>query len=198
MTTVVGITGGIGAGKTTLSEHLKKNGFLVHESDKVVSKMYTKPKKSFKEFIKKNISYELVKNKKINKKKLTEIIFNNTTLKKRLEKHIHKEVRLSRKEFIQKNKKTKKNIIFVDIPLLLENNLELGLDLVVCIISSKKNRTKRILKNKKFNKKTLNKIFRAQTSDKDRRRRSQIIINNNKTKKDFIFSAERALIGFLK
>ncbi len=198
MTTVVGITGGIGAGKTTLSEHLKKNGFLVHESDKVVSKMYTKPKKSFKEFIKKNISYELVKNKKINKKKLTEIIFNNTTLKKRLEKHIHKEVRLSRKEFIQKNKKTKKNIIFVDIPLLLENNLELGLDLVVCIISSKKNRTKRILKNKKFNKKTLNKIFRAQTSDKDRRRRSQIIINNNKTKKDFIFNAEQALIGLLK
>ena len=33
MTKVVGITGGIGSGKTTLTEHLKKKDFLVHESD---------------------------------------------------------------------------------------------------------------------------------------------------------------------
>ena len=55
MTKVVGITGGIGSGKTTLSEYLKKIGFLVHESDKVVSKMYMMPNKSFTNFIKKNI-----------------------------------------------------------------------------------------------------------------------------------------------
>ena len=45
MTKLVGITGGIGSGKTTLSNHLKKLGYLVHESDVVVSEMYTKPKK---------------------------------------------------------------------------------------------------------------------------------------------------------
>ena len=40
MTKIIGITGGIGSGKSTLSEHLKKLRFPVHESDKVVSKMY--------------------------------------------------------------------------------------------------------------------------------------------------------------
>ena len=78
--------------------------------------------------------------------------------------------------------------------MLLEKKLEKNFDLIVCVISTKKNRTKRILKNKKFSKKTLNKIFKAQTTDKERRSKSNLIINNNKTKKDFIFSIKKALI----
>ncbi len=194
MTKLVGITGGIGSGKTTLSNHLKKNGYMVHESDLVVSQMYIKPKEQFLNFIKEKISQDAVKNNKINKKKITNIIFNNETIKRKLERHIHKEVKLSRDNFIKKNTKKKKKIIFADIPLLLEKKLEKKFDLVICVISSKKNRTKRILKNKKFTKETLNKIFRLQTSDTERRRRSQIIINNNKTKKDFILDIKKALI----
>ena len=49
MTKVVGITGGIGSGKTTLSKYLKQTGFFVHESDKVVSDIYKNPKKKFSE-----------------------------------------------------------------------------------------------------------------------------------------------------
>ena len=81
---------------------------------------------------------------------------------------------------------------------MFENKLEKNFDLVICIISSKKNRTKRVLKDKKFTKKNLNKIFKIQTTDQERKKRSQIIINNNKTKKDFIFRAEKALMGLVK
>ena len=81
---------------------------------------------------------------------------------------------------------------------MFENKLEKSFDLVICIISSKKNRSKRVLKNKKFTKENLNKIFKAQTTDKERKKRSQIIINNNKTKKDFIFSIEKVLIELIK
>ena len=70
--------------------------------------------------------------------------------------------------------------------------------MVICIISSRKNRTKRVLKNKKFTKENLNKIIKAQTTDKERKKRSQIIINNNKTKKDFIFSVEKVLTSLIK
>ncbi len=198
MTKVVAITGGIGSGKTTLSEHLKKTGFLVHESDKVVSSMYIKPKKSFISFIKSKISKSAVEKDKIKKQEIVNIIFNNKEAKTELEKYIHKEIQLSRLKFIQKNLKAKEKVVFVDVPLLLENKLEKNFDLVVCVMSTKKNRIKRVLKNKKFTKKILNKIFDAQTSDKERRKRSQIIIYNNSTKKDFIFNIKKALIGILK
>ena len=198
MTKLVGITGGIGSGKTTFSNYLKKLGYLVHESDEVVSEIYAKPKKQFLSFIKKNISQDAVKQNKINKLEITNVIFKNKVIKKLLERRIHKEVQNSRRAFIKKNTKKKKKIIFADIPLLFENKLEKKFDLVVCIISSKKNRIKRVLKNKKFTKENLNKIIKAQTSDKERRKRSQIIINNNKTKKDFIFTVEKVLIRLIK
>ena len=195
MTKLVGITGGIGSGKTTFSNHLKKLGYLVHESDVVVSEMYTKPKKKFLSFIKEKISKDAVNHNKINKKEIVSIIFNNKAIKKLLETRIHKEVQNSREAFIKKNKN---KLIFADIPLLFENKLEKDFDLVICIISLKKNRIKRVLRNKKFTKDNLNKIFKAQTTDKERKKRSQIIINNNKTKKDFIFSVEKALKGLIK
>ena len=198
MTKVVAITGGIGSGKTTFSNHLKKLGFLVHESDKVVSEIYTKPKKQFLSFIKEKISQDAINHNKINKTEITNVIFNNNTIKRLLERRIHKEVQDSREAFIKKYIKKKKKIIFADIPLLFENKLEKNFDLVICIISSKKNRSKRVLKNKKFTKENLNKIFKAQTTDKERKKRSQIIINNNKTKKDFIFSVEKVLTRLIK
>ena len=198
MTKIVGITGGIGSGKTTLSNHLRKLGYLVHESDVVVSEMYAKPKKKFLSFIKEKISKDIVYHNKINKTEIANVIFNNKTTKKLLETHIHKEVKNSRDAFIKKNKNNKNKFIFADIPLLFENKLEKDFDLVVCIISSEKNRIKRDLENKKFTKENLNKILKAQTTDKERKKRSQIIINNNKTKKDFIFSAERVLKGLIK
>jgi dephospho-CoA kinase len=198
MTKLVGITGGIGSGKTTLSNHLKKLGYLVHESDVVVSEMYTKPKKQFLSFVKEKISKDAVKHNKINKTEITNVIFNNKAVKKILETHIHKEVQNSREAFVKKNKINKNKLIFADIPLLFENKLEKGFDLVICVISSEKNRTKRVLENKKFTKENLKKILKAQTTDKERKKRSQIIINNNKTKKDFIFSVEKALTKLVK
>jgi dephospho-CoA kinase len=198
MTKLVGITGGIGSGKTTFSNHLKKLGYLVHESDVVVSEIYTKPKKQFLNFIKEKISQDALNNNKINKKEIANVIFNNKAIKRLLEKYIHKEVQNSRDAFIRKNKKNKNKLIFADIPLLFENKLEKNFDLVICIISLKKNRIKRVLENKKFTKENLNKIFKAQTTDKERKKRSQIIINNNKTKKDFIFSIEKVLTELIK
>ena len=198
MTKVVGITGGIGSGKTTLSKYLKEKGFLVHESDKIVSNMYKNPSKSFMIFLNKNVSKELVKNNIINKKKIAEIIFNNDDIKKKLEKYIHKEVKIFRKKFIEQNSNIDNRVIFLDIPLLLENKLEKKFDIIVCVVSKKKIRTERVLKRKKFAKEVLNKIFKSQTSDKVRKAKSQIIIKNNQTKKDFIFSIKKALTKILK
>ncbi len=198
MTKIIGITGGIGCGKTTLAEYLKKNNFKVHESDKVVSQIYNKPKKQFIFYLKKTFSNEIVNHKKINKSKIAEIIFNNTTTKKSLEKYLHKEVKKSRDVFIKKNLKNSKGALFFDVPLLFENNMEKKFDVVLCIIAKKKTRAERVLKNKKFTKPTLKKIFKSQISDSERKRRSDMVIYNNKTKKDFIFSTDKALIELLK
>tara|TARA_Y100001970_G_scaffold22886_1_gene26671 strand:- start:10213 stop:10824 length:612 start_codon:yes stop_codon:yes gene_type:complete len=197
MTLVIGITGGIGAGKSTLSQHLKSKGYPVHDSDEVVSGMYKKPNRSFLELLIKNGLADAVENKTINKKKISSLFFKNKKTKEKLEKFIHREVTLSRHKFIKKNTKNKNKAIFLEIPLLLENNLENEFDLVLSILSTKKNREKRAIVNKSFSKKTLNKIFKIQSTDKERKKRSQLIIYNNTSKKDFILSAEKALMDVI-
>ncbi len=198
MIKVVGITGGIGSGKTTITEHLRKKGFSTHESDMVVSKIYKKPTKSFISFLIKNISKDVVRKNKINKKKIANLVFKNDKIRKSLERHVHNIVKKSRENFIKKNRKNKKGAIFIDIPLLFENGIEKDLDLVLCVIANKNIRAKRVLKGKKFTKENLLKIFKLQASDKERKEKSDIIIYNNNTKKDFIFSIEKALIDIIK
>lgn len=198
MTKVIGITGGIGSGKSTFSKYLKKNGFLVHESDQEVSNLYREPDKKFLEFLKKLEIKDSIKNNKINKKTITKIIFYDQKLRNKIEKYIHKVVGLNRENFIKKNSKSKEKVIFIDIPLLFEKKLERNFDLVVSIISTRKNRVRRVLKNNKFSRELLKKILKLQTTDKERKLKSNIIINNNKTKKDFISRAEKVLRGILK
>ena len=88
--------------------------------------------------------------------------------------------------------------MFIDIPLLFENKLEKTFDVVLCVMAKKKIRRERVLKNKKFTKNIVEKIFKSQISDGERKKKSNIFIYNNTTKKDFIFSLEKALIGLLK
>ena len=84
MTLVIGITGGIGAGKSTLSQHLKSKGYPVHDSDEVVSGMYKKPNRSFLELLIKNGLADAVENKTINKKKYHHFFLKTKKLKKNL------------------------------------------------------------------------------------------------------------------
>jgi dephospho-CoA kinase len=198
MTIIIGITGGIGSGKSTLSNYLKKLNYPVHESDKTVSNMYKNPSKDFIKFIYSMGLGDVIKNKKINKKLIADKIFTNLSLKKEFEKYIHMQVGLQRQQFIKKNQRNKSKVIFIDIPLLLERNLDLFFDIILCVLATRKNRITRVLKKRKFTKKTLNQIIKYQTTDKERRSRSNIIITNNKGKKDFIFNVKKALTSFLK
>ena len=165
MTIVVGITGGIGSGKSTFSKEIIKRNFKLFDSDEEVSKIYKNPNKEFlNKLIKINLGHCL-KNNKINKKIIADTIFSNDKIKKRLENYIFKVVRKKRSQFLKKNKNERNKIIFLDIPLLLENNLEKDFDLVISIISSRKKRYQRLKNSKKMSKKIFNLILKNQTSD---------------------------------
>ena len=76
--------------------------------------------------------------------------------------------------------------MFVDIPLLFENNLSKDFDIVFSIISNKQNRYKRLRKTKKLSKDLFNKIIKTQTTDLVRIKKSDIIIKNNGTMEEYL------------
>ncbi len=181
MTIIVGITGGIGSGKSTLSKEIRKKNFKLLDSDEIVANIYNKPTKSFIKYLKKIELGNSIKGKKINKKQISNVIFSNNNIKSKLEDYIFKIVRKKREIFIKNEKKRKTNIIFLDIPLLFENNLNRSFNIIISVISSKKERYKRLKISKNMSKEMFNKIIKSQTSDIVRKRKSDIIIINNST-----------------
>ena len=185
MTIVVGITGGMGSGKSTLTNELRNRNLKVLDSDELVSKIYKKPTRSFLNHLKKIKLGDSIKGKNIDKKLISDKIFSDTKTKKELENFIFKIVRKKRNNFIKKEKQKNTKIIFLDIPLLFENNLKNKFNIVISIISTKKNRYKRLKISRKITKSLFNKILKSQTTDIERKNNSDIIIYNNKSKNDF-------------
>ncbi len=185
MTKTIAITGGIGSGKSTFCSKLKEKGFKIHSSDEQVAKIYKNPEKKFVSYLRTIGLSKSISKKNIDKKIISKIIFENKQIRKKLELYIFKIVRKKRSDFIKKEKQKKTKLIFIDIPLLFENNLEKQFNKVISIISPKRKRLKRLKKTRKMTENQFKNIIRSQTSDVIRKKKSDYVIYNNSTLKDY-------------
>ncbi len=185
MTKTIAITGGIGSGKSTFCSKLKEKGFKIHSSDEQVAKIYKNPEKKFVTYLRTIGLSKSISKKNIDKKIISRIIFENKQIRKKLELYIFKIVRKKRSDFIKKEKQKKTKLIFIDIPLLFENNLEKQFNKVISIIASKQLRLKRLKKTRKMTENQFKNITRSQTSDVIRKKKSDYVIYNNSTLKDY-------------
>ena len=185
MTKTIAITGGIGSGKPTFCSKLKERGFKIHSSDEQVAKIYKKPDERFVTYLRTIGLSKSISKKNIDKKIISKIIFENKQIRKKLELYIFKIVRKMRSDFINQEKEKKTRLIFIDIPLLFENNLEKHFHKVISIIASKQARLKRLKKTRKMTETQFKNIIRSQTSDVIRKKKSDYVIYNNSTLKDY-------------
>ena len=185
MTKTIAITGGIGSGKSTFCSKLKERGFKIHSSDEQVAKIYKNPDKKFVTYLRTIGLSKCISKKNIDKKIISKIIFENKQIRKKLELYIFKIVRKKRSDFIKQEKEKKTRLIFIDIPLLFENNLEKKFYKVISIIASKQVRLKRLKKTRKMTETQFKNIIRSQTSDVIRKKKSDYVIYNNSTLKDY-------------
>ena len=185
MTKIIAITGGIGSGKSTLCSKLKDKGFKIHSSDEQVAKIYKNPDKKFFTYLRTIGLSKSISKKNIDKNIISKIIFENKQIRKKLELYIFKIVRKKRSDFIKQEKEKKTRLIFIDIPLLFENNLEKQFHKVISIIASKQIRLKRLKKTRKMTETQFKNIIKSQISDVIRKNRSDYVIYNNSTLKDY-------------
>ncbi len=193
MTITIAITGGIGSGKSTFCSKLKEKGFKIHSSDEQVAKIYKNPEKKFITYLRTIGLSKSISKKNIDKKIISKIIFENKQIRKKLELYIFKIVRKKRSDFIKKEKQKKTKLIFIDIPLLFENNLEKQFNKVISIIASKRVRLNRLKKTRKMTENQFKNITRSQTSDVIRKMKSDYVIYNNSTLKDYKIKINRLI-----
>ena len=175
---IIGIIGKIGSGKTYIANKITKFNF---NADKEVNKIYKKNKK-FYNMIKKIFPNQITKFP-IDKKELQRIVNKNKNNLKKLGKIVHPIVRAELKKFLKKY--SKKKVIVLDIPLLLENNIKIK-NIILVYVDAKTNEIINKLKGRKnFNKKTYKIMAKNQLSSAYKKKRCNFVIRNN-FKKEFV------------
>ena len=172
----IGIIGDIGSGKSFVAKNF---GYPVFNADDEVSYLYKYDKKIFNKLNK--ILPKYFETFPIDKKKISEAIFEKKSNLKKITNIVHKEVRKKLSFFLIKN--SKKKIVILDIPLLLENKLNYKKDYLVFVDSKKKDILTRLRKRKNFNFKMHKVLKSKQFSTSFKRKKSHFIIKNDFTKK---------------
>ena len=138
----VGLTGGIGAGKSTVADLFSQKGGVVIRSDELARQVIEPQTPGFQQVIDR-FGKEFVNSEGyIDRAKLAQIVFKDDAALKDLENIIHPLVRSKTNQIIDQH--TSETIIVNEIPLLLEKKMESLFDFLVIVISSEKNRLERL------------------------------------------------------
>ena len=173
---VVGITGGIGSGKTTVCKIFELLGVPVFYADEEAKKLYDDSKIKSK-VLKLFGNKILEKNRSIDKKKLAEIVFSDKASLTKLNAMIHPEVR---KKFNQWKKKQKgKKYVIKEAAIMIESGAHKELDYLVSVISHKSLRINRIINRDKVEIPSIERRMKEQISDKEREKYSDAVIVND-------------------
>ena len=172
----IGILGDIGSGKSNVA---KSFGYPVFNADLEVGKLYKKDRKIFNKL--KKVLPKYICSFPINKNEVSNAILTNKSNLKKIIKIVHLEIRKKIKIFLIKNRN--KEVVILDIPLLLENKINKKNDILVFVKSKKLDILKRLKKRKNFNPKLLNKFKNIQLSADYKKKKSQFIIENDFTKR---------------
>ena len=182
----IGILGDIGSGKSFVANNF---GYPVFNADYEVSKLYKKDKKIFKKLKKKLPQF--ISSFPINKNEIIKAILSNNVNLKKIITVVHLEIRKKLKLFLKKNKN--KELVILDIPLLLENKISNKKDILVFIESKNRDIVKRLKKRPNFNQNLFNKFRKIQINLDYKKKRSHYIIKNNFTKKSVKQSIKKNL-----
>ncbi|MBT6326647.1 MAG: dephospho-CoA kinase [Bdellovibrionales bacterium] len=170
---VIGLTGGVATGKSTVSQILRQNNFPVICADSLVKQVYLM-KKTINHLQKMNP--EFVINQKINFKKLRKDFFSNNEIKLKIEKYIYAHLEEVFNLEIQ-NFPDAKYIIY-DIPLLFEKNINKIVDLTICVYSTSEQQLNRLVKRDSINEELALKIISSQINIEDKAKKSDYVIQN--------------------
>ena len=174
----VGVTGGIGSGKTHICKLLELMNFPVYYSD-TESKRIQNENTDVRAKLIELFSEECYTEDGLNRKFLAQIIFSDPTAKKQVEDIMHPAVA---KDFINwcAEKETKgERIVFIESAILYESGFDSMVDKVILVYADENVRIERSMKRDSTNRAAIEERIKNQSSDNDKRLKADFVLHNN-------------------
>ncbi|MFR1766129.1 MAG: dephospho-CoA kinase [Lachnospira sp.] len=192
---VIGITGGVGCGKSTVLSLIKEhfNAYVIMADD-VAKEIMTKGSEGYNaviEFFGKSI---LADDGQINKSVLADIIFSNSNKRMVLNSIVHP---LVKKKIVEQITSLKiQNIydyVFVEAALLIEDHYNVFLDEMWYIYAPEDIRKKRLMESRGYSQAKIENIFKSQLSEKEFRDNCDVVIDNGQNLDDTLHELVKLL-----
>ena len=176
----VGLTGGIGSGKSAVADSFQNLGITVIDTDIIARELVDDDETVLKEIIDTFGRQMLNQQGKLDRKKLAQTVFNNKQNKQLLENILHPKVRQQVSLLLQDADDTSPYCIIV-VPLLLETDFHNLVDHVLVVMSDEKIRINRVKQRDGRDLDEIRAIIENQTDDENRQSKADDTIKNDST-----------------
>jgi dephospho-CoA kinase len=183
---VIGLTGSIGAGKSTAAKILKSFGAHVFNADKIAHDLMKQDCKAAALVIKH--FPEAIRRGTLDRRLLGRIVFQDPRRLSRLEKIIHPLVAREERLFVMEARRLKTKAVVLEIPLLFETGADKRCDAVICMTASRAVQQARVMKRPGMTAAKLSAILKRQMPDKEKRKRADFVV---KTEEDVAVTRRR-------
>ena len=191
---IIGITGGVGAGKSTVLDYLREQFHAyVIQADQVGHQVMEPGEICYSQVIALFGEHILKKDKTIDRKAVSDVVFGNEEKLKKLNGIIHPAVRQSVLEEIQLQKEKKTAIVVVEAALLLEEHSEKFCDKVWYVHTDREIRISRLMENRGYSREKSESIISSQAPDEYFAKHADYIIRNNGDIKDTWLQVEEGI-----
>ena len=175
---IIAITGSIGCGKTFLANIIRRLGYVVYDADKWVKYLYYRP--AFLNVIKQSFPKVFDNDGSFNKRKLRNLVFNNTNELKRLEKIVHPFLKQKLLNIIHKNAE-KDCVLFFDAALLIEMKWNIYCQAVILADVDKNIQKQRVMARDNISAEDFEKIVSVQMDNEQKKKFADVVINTDKS-----------------
>lgn len=172
---LIGLTGGIGSGKTTVSKIFNAYGVKVFNSDLIAKNILNTNNEVRLQVVK--LFGDVYNDNGINAKKLAAIVFNDANLLNKLNQIIHPIVNNEFNKWVQNNNQEK--ILLKEAAILIESGGHEQLDQLILVVADEHERILRVVNRDNTNKEEVLQRIKRQLTDKEKMKFSSFVIYNN-------------------
>jgi dephospho-CoA kinase len=175
---LVGLTGGIGSGKSTVAELLAERGAVVIDADDLARRAVAPGTDGFDRVVQAFGSEILGPDDAVDREKLAEVVFSDPARLRELEAIVHPEVARMLAEEIEPYEDTDRVIVYA-VPLLAERGLAEGFDVVVVVVADVDRRIERLMRGRGMTADEVRARVAAQLTDEERARVADVLLDND-------------------
>lgn len=189
MTQIIGLTGGIASGKSTVSDMFKAENIPVIDTDLITHKLYQKHSVVYDKIVETFGDDVLFANKDINRKLLGKWIYENQSLRETLNRIVHPHVKKMVYKEIDELSLLNPKVIVIDVPLLFETDFIDMVDKSVVVYVTKALQLERLMDRDQISEAFATSKINAQLPLSEKKKKADYVIDNSQsilqTKKQF-------------